>query len=299
MDKIGIIDKNMPLVIKLMHRCKICPRRCGVDRFADEKGFCGVGKDMIVSSIGLHHGEAPPLSGRRGSGTIFFGGCNLCCLFCQNHQTSHELEGQPISTKELAAEMIALQKKGAHNINLVTPTHLALPIMQSLKAAYVDGLEIPIVYNCGGYESLETLQLFDGVVDIYMPDMKYGDNAAAEKLSSASDYVEINQVAILEMQRQVGVLRLNNIGTAEKGLLIRHLVLPNGIGGTENVLNFIAKRVSKDTYINLMSQYFPHYRALEHSDLSRQITPEEYHQAKLELKKCGLHNGWLQNVELN
>ncbi len=298
-EKVKIIDRNLSGALEMMRGCRICPRNCGVDRLADEKGVCRAGKELLVSSIALHHGEEPPISGYGGSGTVFFAGCNLRCVFCQNYPISHQLEGRTISAKELAAEMIALEKKGAHNINLVTPTHLGPLIMKSLRYAYENGLTVPVVYNCGGYEAAEMLKLWDGIVDIYMPDMKYGGNAAGEKFSSAADYVEINQAAILDMQRQVGPLRINKNGIAQRGLLIRHLVLPNNLAETGGIMRFIAEKVSQETYISLMGQYFPQYRASEFPELNRRLKPAEYLKAKRVMQEFGLSRGWHQNIAID
>ena len=289
----------MPIALEIMRECRICPRNCGVDRLAGKKGFCKVGDELMVSSIALHHGEEPPISGHGGSGTVFLTGCNLGCVFCQNWPISHQRQGRTISVEELAAEMLELQKKGAHNINLVTPTHFSPPLMQALSFAYKEGLRLPVVYNCGGYESLQMLKLWDGIVDIYMPDMKYGDNKAAKKYSGASDYVEVNRSATLEMQRQAGTLFIKKNGVAQRGLLIRHLVLPDKLAGTESVMEFIAGKISTETYISLMSQYFPDYKARKFPELSRRISSAEYLEAKGAMEKYGLKNGWYQNIDID
>ena len=297
--KIEIINKNLPTALEMMRECSICPRKCGIDRLAGDKGFCRLGKELMVSSVALHHGEEPPISGHGGSGTVFLTGCNLRCIFCQNYPISHLLQGSTVSAKELAEGMIDLWNKGAHNINFVTPTHLGPLIMESLLIAYKSGLGVPVVYNCGGYESVEMLKLWEGVVDIYMPDMKYGDNSSAEKYSSAPDYVEVNRAAIIEMQRQVGVLDIDKEGIAQKGLLIRHLVLPDNLANTEKIMQFIAEKVSRETYISLMSQYFSDYKASDFPELKRRIEPSEYLAAKRVMNKCGLANGWHQNIAID
>jgi len=298
-EKLQILENNLPFAIELMRQCRICPRKCQVDRLAGETGYCRVPGRLIVSSIMLHHGEEPPISGYRGSGTIFLTACNLRCIFCQNYSISQAMEGKTLLADELADEMVGLHKRGAHNINFVTPTHFGPLLMQALKSAYQKGLRIPIVYNCGGYESVEMLKLWDGIVDIYMPDMKYGHDQAAEKYSSADDYVEVNQAAIIEMHRQVGVLTMDSHGVAKKGLLIRHLVLPDRLAGTEVVMKFLAEKISPDTYINLMSQYRPEYRADQFPELNRRITAAEYRQAVAIMQKYRLHNGWYQSKSIH
>ncbi len=297
--KISLLKERVENAFSLLEKCSVCPRNCGVNRLEGEKGVCRVGKELLISTASLHFGEEPPVSGWQGSGTIFFSSCNLKCIFCQNYSISHQGHGYIVSLEELADAMLSLQKKGAHNINLVTPTHFAPQIMAALLQAYKKGLAIPIVYNCGGYESLEMLKLWDGIVDVYMPDMKYGNGENARKYSSAPDYPQINQEGVLEMHRQVGDLRMDSRGIAQRGLLIRHLVLPNNIAGSETVLRFLAEKVSCRTYISLMSQYFPQYRAGEFPELNRRITRAEYARAKEIMEKLGLTSGWNQNVPIN
>lgn len=233
----------------------------------------------MVSSFHVHFGEERPLVGYYGSGTIFLAYCNLKCLFCQNYDISHLGEGQEISREELGNMMISLMRQGCHNINFVTPTHQAAQIVSSLPFAIEKGLEIPLVYNCGGYESVETIKLLDGIFDIYMPDFKYGNNESAKKLSAASDYVEVAKEAVKEMHRQVGDLKIDKRGIAQRGLLIRHLVLPNGLAGTREVMKFIATEISKNTYVNIMDQYRPCYQAFDHPPMNRRITGEEFEEA--------------------
>ncbi len=294
LDTIEIIQSRRNLANKLLESCSLCPRQCGVNRLNGETGFCGMGADLVVSSDNLHHGEEPPISGSCGSGAIFLTGCNLGCIFCQNYPISHLGHGNVMGPPELARRMLRLQERGAHNINFVTPTHFAPQIMEALGLAFEAGLDIPIVYNCGGYESLDMLRLWDGIVDIYMPDMKYSDPAAAEQYSSASDYPEANRAAIREMHRQVGNLQLDKDGIAKKGLLIRHLVLPENIAGTADVLHFIAEDISDQTYISLMNQYFPAHKAVDMPPMNRRITQIEYEHAKDCLDKVGLRRGWVQ-----
>ncbi|MGE5894767.1 MAG: radical SAM protein [bacterium] len=273
---------------EILKNCILCPRSCNVDRTAGEKGFCRTGDRPFVASWGPHFGEEKPLVGRFGSGTIFFSFCNLGCLFCQNWTISHEGEGAEISFEKLSDVMLSLQAQGCHNINLVTPTHQVPMILHALAVAAEKGLEVPIVYNCGGYESLETLKILDGVIDIYMPDFKYADPAMADKYSSAKDYPDIARAAIKEMHRQVGDLAMNQLGIAERGLLIRHLVMPEGIAGTKEVVRFIAGEISRNTYINIMDQYYPCYEAREHPPLDRRIMKREYEEAVKVAVEAGL-----------
>jgi putative pyruvate formate lyase activating enzyme len=279
----------------MLKSCALCPRECKVDRLAGDKGVCRAGAVAQVSSCNDHHGEEPPLSGTRGSGTIFFTHCNLRCVFCQNYPISHLGHGEEASTDELAAMMLKLQRRGCHNINFVTPTHMMPFILEALPLAIARGLNIPLVYNCGGYESLEALRLLDGVVDIYLPDMKYDDNRAGRMISKVEDYVEKNREAIREMHRQVGDLELDDQGIARRGLIIRHLVLPHNLAGSAGVLAFIAREISVRTAISLMSQYFPAHKAHEIEELSRGVTKEEYRDAVRALMKLRLENGWVQD----
>jgi len=274
--QIGELEEKSIALAGLLSNCDICPRKCGVDRIAGEVGICGVGERVWVSSYGPHHGEEDPLRGVNGSGTIFFSGCNLNCLYCQNADISQKLTGMEISTRELANLMLELQGKGCHNINLVSPTHVVPQIAEAIYLAAVDGLTLPVVYNSGGYDSLQTLQYLDGIIDIYMPDMKYSDEKVGRDLSDIPSYPAVNQKAVLEMHRQVGDLKISGDGVAERGLLIRHLVLPNGLAGSQQVLRFIAEKVSVDTYLNIMDQYRPAYQAYRKIDINRRITRAEY-----------------------
>jgi putative pyruvate formate lyase activating enzyme len=283
---------------KLLESCRVCPRECGVNRLEDNKsGFCKSGLNPVISSVSPHHGEEPPLSGTRGSGTIFFTNCNLRCVYCQNYPISQMGNGAERTPGELACQMLYLQEQGCHNLNLVTPTHFMPQILRALGTARERGFDLPIVYNTSGYESLEALRLLDGIVDIYLPDMRYSDNAAAMKYSVAPRYREINRAGIREMYRQVGNLALDEKGIARRGLIIRHLILPGGISGTEEIMKFLAEEVSKDVYISLMSQYFPAYKAIEMKELSRRITFAEYEEAYQIMQKYGLENGWVQEIE--
>jgi putative pyruvate formate lyase activating enzyme len=263
----------------ILKDCRLCPRGCRVDRLHGETGVCRTTSESVVSSYGPHFGEEAPLVGRYGSGTIFFAHCNLGCLFCQNYSISQLGQGRVATTGELAKMMISLQERGCHNINLVTPTHVIPQIVAALEVAVGLGLSIPIVYNCGGYESVETLELLDGIIDIYMPDMKYSDERNARRFSGIRDYPAVNRAAAKEMHRQVGDLQVDELGVARRGLLVRHLVLPNRIAGTEGVVRFIAQEISTDTYLNVMAQYHPARYALKIPALSRPLQREEFLEA--------------------
>jgi putative pyruvate formate lyase activating enzyme len=275
----GALERKAREAEKILRECALCPRKCGVDRTEGQKGFCRTLNLPFVSSYGPHFGEERPLTGRRGSGTIFFGNCNLGCIFCQNWTISHMGEGEEVSFEALSGIMLGLQAAGCHNINLVTPTHQVPMILRALAIAAKKGLKLPIVYNTGGYDSLDTLKILDGVIDIYMPDIKYTDPEMSKKYSFAMDYPEAAKAAIREMHRQVGDLAVDEQGIAMRGLLVRHLVLPEGIAGTKEAVRFIAEEISKDTYLNIMDQYHPCYKAFEHPPLDRRITTDEYKEA--------------------
>ncbi|MEN2994364.1 MAG: radical SAM protein [Thermodesulfovibrio sp.] len=278
-------EDKIEKAFQIIKNCTLCPRNCRVDRTSGKRGMCKVLDKPYVSSWGPHFGEESPLVGRYGSGTIFFGFCNLACIYCQNWTISHLGEGKEISFEELASIMLSLQSSGCHNINLVTPTHQVPQILKSLFIARKKGLKIPIVYNTGGYESIETLKILDGIIDIYMPDFKYAENTLAEKYSKVKDYPSFAKQALKEMHRQVGDLIINEEGIALRGLLVRHLVLPNNIAGTEEVVKFIAEEISKNTYINIMDQYRPCWQADEYPELNRRITRKEFdHAIDLALK---------------
>ncbi|MCL0053077.1 radical SAM protein [Dehalococcoidales bacterium] len=263
----------------MLEECCLCPRQCGVNRLAGESGKCRVTTQVIVSSYGPHFGEEAPLVGSHGSGTIFFTYCNLRCLFCQNYTISQLGEGRAINREELARMMLSLQAKGCHNINLVSPTHVVPYILDALELAVEMGLYLPLVYNSGGYDSVETLKLLDGIVDIYMPDMKYSDEKTAAQLSGIKDYPQVNKAAVREMHRQVGDLQLDEQGIAQRGLLVRHLVLPNQLAGTEEVVRFLGQEVSTNTYLNIMAQYHPCYKAFDIPQLSRPVLEQEFYKA--------------------
>jgi len=278
--------------------CDLCPRQCHVDRYSGSDGICGMGAGLKVSSANLHFGEEPPLSGRRGSGTIFLTGCNLKCCYCQNFPISQLHHGREISLDEFVETMLELERRGAHNINFVTPTHYSAQIAEAIIEARNKGLKIPIVWNSSGYDSVEVLRDLEGLVEIFLPDMRYADSQNADCYSSAPDYPEINRAAIKEMYRQVGNLETDENGVAIKGLIIRHLVMPEFVSGTREVLRFIAEEISRECAISLMSQYFPAHRAFEYDTISRRITSKEYNQAVAWMTEFGLENGWSQNEEL-
>lgn len=287
----GELEDRVTDGYEMLRDCNLCARNCGVNRIEGEKGFCKSDSNMMVSSIGPHFGEESPLVGRHGSGTIFFTNCNLGCVFCQNYDISHQQHGKVTEIDELAGSMLALQGMGCHNINFVTPTHYIPQILASLLLAAKNGLCVPLVHNCGGYESLEAIKLLDGVFDIYMPDMKYGENTAGKKYSKAPNYFDVVTAAVSEMHRQVDDLTVNSDGIAERGLLIRHLVLPNDLAGTEKIMKFIAG-LSKDSYVNIMAQYRPEYNALKYPELRRRISSAEFTNAISLARKAGLSRGF-------
>jgi len=274
--------------LELLSPCRLCPRRCGAKRLEGETGFCGIGRLARVASYGPHHGEERPLSGRCGSGTIFFGGCSLRCSFCQNHDISQRPAGREVDAEDLASIMLTLQSMGCHNINLVTPTHVVPQILEALALVTQRGLSLPLVYNSGDYDSVEALELLDGIVDIYMPDIKYAAREVARALSGAEDYPEVNRAAVKEMHRQVGDLELDEKGLARRGLLVRHLVLPNNLAGTEEIAKFLAKEVSPRTFLNVMDQYYPTYKAFDHPEIARRITIVEFEAAVKAALDAGL-----------
>ena len=273
----------------MLEECCVCPRQCGTNRLAGESGKCRITNRVMVSSYGPHFGEEAPLVGMHGSGTIFFTYCNLRCVFCQNYTISQLGEGSETGREELARMMLSLQARGCHNINLVTPTHVVPYILDALELAASMGLYLPLVYNSGGYDSLETLKLLDGVVDIYMPDMKYSDEKTAEQLSGIKDYPRVNKAAIKEMHRQVGDLQINEQGVAQRGLLVRHLVLPSQLAGTRDVVRFLAEEISTDTYLNIMAQYRPCHKAYNTRSLSRPLLREEFQEAIVLAHQQGLN----------
>lgn len=285
----GELQRRVAAAYARLEACDLCARECGANRREGTRGTgCRTGKRARVSSFGPHWGEEDPLVGSGGSGTIFFAGCNLHCLFCQNYEISHLDEGEEVEPEDLAQMMLTLQARGCHNVNLVSPSHVVPPILAGLLIAAQAGLRLPIVYNTGGYDSYKTLALLDGLVDIYMPDMKYADAAVGRRLSEVSDYPAVNQAAVKDMYRQVGDLAADEDGVARRGLLVRHLVLPNDLAGTAAIVRFLRDEISPTTYINVMSQYRPCYRASELPSLGRRITAAEYAAAVRLAEEAGL-----------
>lgn len=285
----GKLRKKAEQALARLKACDLCPRRCGVDRLSGERGFCRTGRHAVVSSYGPHFGEEDPLVGTRGSGTVFFTHCNLQCCFCQNYEISQGGAGEEIGVGRLAEILLDLQRQGCHNINLVSPTHVVAQVLEALCLAAEAGLRVPIVYNTGGYDLPETLGLLDGIVDIYMPDYKFTRPDVADSLAAARDYPDVVRSALREMHRQVGDLTVDGSGIAYRGLLVRHLVLPNGLAGTKEAMCWIARHLSRETYVNVMDQYRPCGRASQVPDLCRRITPEEYAEALRAARTCGLH----------
>lgn len=281
------LKKRIKEAIKLLERCEICPNKCKVNRLKNEKGICNTGRYAIVASYNPHFGEEKPLVGICGSGTIFFSNCNLKCVFCQNYDISQEGYGREIDALNLANIMIYLQKIGCHNINLVSPTHIIPQILEALPYAIEKGLFIPIVYNSNGYDEIEVLKLLEGIIDIYMPDFKYFDSNKAEKYSGIKNYFEVASKAIINMQMQVGDLIIEK-GIAKKGLIIRHLVLPENIADSKKIIKFIADNISKNVYLNLMNQYRPEYKAKNYKELNKSIDFKEYEELIDFARKCGL-----------
>jgi putative pyruvate formate lyase activating enzyme len=288
----GELQKRIELLMDILKECRLCPRQCGINRLDGEVGYCRAPSELMVSSAFPHFGEESPLVGYHGSGTIFLTHCNLRCIFCQNYDISHLGRGERITKSDMARAMVRLQELGCHNINFVTPTHYAPQIVSSLPEAINMGLRLPIVYNCSGYESIEVIQLLEGVVDIYMPDAKYMDEKHSKRFSNAQDYPEVLKKILKEMHRQVGDLATNSKGIAERGLLIRHLVMPGGVASSEAVLRFIAEEISPHSYVNIMDQYRPEYRAHEYPEISRRITHKEYMEAIQIAKRFHLHRGF-------
>ena len=288
----GELDERVEEVYAILENCELCPRRCGVNRHAGEKGFCRAPKQAIAYSHQPHFGEELPLVGRSGSGTIFFSNCNLRCVFCQNWPIAHEGRGREISDEELAGMMLDLQQKGCHNINLVTPTHVLPNIINATRIAFQNGLYLPLCYNTSGYERTEIVKLLDGIVDIYLPDLKFMNGAEAERynLAAAYDYPQMAQEAITEMHLQVGDLVTDDYGIALSGLMIRHLVMPNRVAGTKEFVQWVAENLSKDTYINIMSQYRVDYKAFDFEEIARAITSDEFVEAMEWAIEAGLTN---------
>lgn len=291
----GVLEDRIRLFRQHYSECSLCPHKCKVNRQRGERGVCRAGTVAVVASYNCHDGEEPPISGTSGSGTIFFTWCSGKCLFCQNYPISQLGIGREVTDEELADMMMSLQSRGCININLVTPTHFLPSFLSALSIAIDKGFSLPIVYNTSGYERVETLRLLDSIIDIYLPDAKYSDSNIARKLSGFTNYVGHNRSALMEMYRQVGNLRIRD-GNAIGGMIIRHLVLPGNLSGTDEVLTFIAEGISRDMYTSLMNQYFPAHKAVGHPLLSRKITQDEYNWAIERFHACGLHNGWIQEL---
>jgi putative pyruvate formate lyase activating enzyme len=290
----GKLHERIRQAYARLKSCDLCPHECRVNRLAGATGVCRVAWKPRIASAQVHNGEEPPISGSRGSGTIFFSNCSLSCRFCQNFPISQLGNGTDITTAELAGKMLRLQSQDVHNINFVTPGHFLPQILAALYLAVRNGLRLPIVWNSSGYEKVDVLRLLDGIVDIYLPDMKYAGEAEAVRFSSAPGYRDINRAAVAEMLRQVGHLQVDADGSAVKGLVIRHLVLPDGGAGTRETLSWIAANLGRETHISLMKQYFPAHQAHETPGIDRKLFDEEYEEAVAALEEEGLENGWVQ-----
>jgi putative pyruvate formate lyase activating enzyme len=285
----GVLQERAREAVERLRECRLCPRDCGVNRLEGEQGVCKTGRKAVVSSFGPHYGEESPLVGSHGSGTVFFSACNLLCTFCQNYDISHLREGAEVEPGKLAAVMLHLARGGCHNINFVTPSHVVPQILEALIPAVEAGLNVPLVYNTGGYDSVETLKLLDGVFDIYMPDFKFWDNEWANLFCRADDYRERAVETLREMHRQVGDLEINEAGVATRGLLVRHLVMPGDAAGTKGVMRFLAMEISRNTYVNVMDQYRPCWEAEKNAAINRRITRGEYEQALEQARQAGLY----------
>ena len=285
----GKLQDRVDRALELMRDCSLCPRECHVDRLSGELGFCRTGEKARVASLHAHFGEESPLVGTGGSGTIFFRSCNLLCCFCQNYDISHDAEGGEVGPKDLADMMLSLQRRGCHNINFVTPSHVVPQILQGLLIAIERGLKVPLVYNTGGYDKVETLKILEDIFDIYMPDFKFWEVRWSEKFCKAPDYRNIATAAIKEMHRQVGDLLIDESEIAEKGLLVRHLVMPNDVSNTKEVMTFLADKISEDTYVNVMDQYHPCGKATLDPVINRRLTMKEYVEAVRRTREAGLH----------
>ena len=288
----GELNHRIRLLEGFLKECRLCPRECRVNRLDGKVGVCKAGSELRVSNVFPHFGEESPLVGTHGSGTIFLTHCNLRCIFCQNYDISHLGSGEQMTSSDLTRIMLRLQEMGCHNINFVTPTHYAPQIVASLPGAIEKGLCLPIVYNCSGYESIEVIRLLEGIIDIYMPDAKYLDEKYSKRFSNAPDYPEVIKKVLKEMHRQVGDLTLNSKGIAERGLLIRHLVMPGGVASSEAMLKFIAEEISVHSYVNIMEQYRPEYRAHEYPEINRRITHKEYLETIQWAKHYRLYRGF-------
>ncbi len=295
----GELSRRADELWDIMHRCRLCPRRCGANRIQGQRGFCGSDSHVEIAAYHPHFGEEKPLVGEGGSGTIFLTNCGLRCVFCINWDISQEGKGSRKTIHDMASMMITLQERGCHNINLVTPTHYSAHIVRAVELAVGLGLRLPLVYNTCGWESTEILRKLDGIIDVYLPDFKYASGEMAAKYSSgATSYPELTKRALLEMHRQVGVAHPASDGLMYRGLMIRHLVMPNGVSGAAAVLRWVATHLPKDTYVNIMSQYTPTYRAFDYPEISRPITRQEYDQAVTAARQAGLTNLDIQGYPL-
>lgn len=284
----GELQHRLGQLLQLLNPCRLCPRECGVNRLEDERGFCNTGRLARVASCSPHFGEEDPLVGRNGSGTIFISSCNLLCSFCQNYEISHQNEGVEVQAEQLAAMMIGLARSGCHNINFVTPTHVAPQLLEGLIHAIPHGLNLPLVYNSSGYDRVETLRLLESIFDIYMPDLKFWDPRWADRYCDAPDYPDVAAEGVREMHRQVGELRLDEQGIVQRGLLVRHLVMPGRVSGTEGIMKFLADEISPDTYLNVMDQYRPCGTASRDEFIGRRLTAGEFREALNWAAKAGL-----------
>ncbi|MDP2913338.1 MAG: radical SAM protein [Candidatus Omnitrophota bacterium] len=292
--KIDIVKNINKAFAGSLEKCFICPRRCGVNRVKGKTGYCRASAKVSIYSYSPHYGEEPPLSGTRGSGTIFFSRCNMKCVYCQNYRFSQLDAGNEISIEKLAEIMLSLQAVHCHNINLVSPTHYVPQIIAALGIALAQGLDIPITYNTGGYDLADTLKMLEGAIDIYMPDMRYSDNEMAKRYSDAPDYVEHNRKSVREMHGQVGGLVLDKDGIAKKGLIIRLLAMPNNVSGIKGTLETIKNELGDSQYLSIMSQYYPAFKAYAYAEISHVLTPDEYKNVVDYAKFLGLNNGWTQ-----
>ena len=295
----GELTQRAARLVARLSSCDLCPRRCGINRLQGEVGFCNSGAQPVVASHCLHHGEEPAISGQYGSGALFFGNCNMRCVFCQNYQISQDQfhqKANEISIEKLAEIMIALQSQGCHNINLVSPMHFVPQFVQALAIAIPQGLNVPLVYNTNAYDALSTLRELDGIIDIYLPDLKYASDKNAREYSQAPDYPQVARAAISEMFRQTGELETNSEDVARRGVIVRHLILPHDIAGTDESLKWLAQEVSLDVTVSLMSQYHPAHHATKYQKLARSINLAEYVAAEQSLAEAGLENGWMQDM---
>lgn len=286
--KKGLFTEKIKTAYEILSSCELCPRKCKIDRLSGQKGICKTGEKAYVSSFNPHFGEEQPLIGSNGSGTIFFTHCNLMCNFCQNYDISHLGHGEETSNEQLAGIMLHLQNAGCHNINFVTPSHVVPQILSAVEIAVKNGLSVPLVYNTGGYDRVETLEILDDVFDIYMPDFKFWNPEIAKAACNAEDYPEVVRKAIVEMHRQVGDLVTDESGIAQRGILLRHLVLPSGLAGTSEIMRFIARKISLNTYVNIMPQYRPCGRADEIKELSVYLSQKDYKMALEAAKEEGI-----------